>query len=167
MKLSLSHLYCAAQAEARAWVDSGRSRSSVLQILVVDDDDGCRSALVRMLELLGHRAVGAAGGREGLRLWRESRPDVVILDILMPELDGLEVLGRTRGEWSRARVIAMSGDDLLADSVLRCAELLGADATLFKPFDAQTLVNALAPAGPARARTEPRPRTHGYERGNS
>lgn len=148
-------------------MDSGRSRSSVLQILVVDDDDVCRSALVRMLEMLGHRVVGAAGGREGLRLWRESRPEVVILDILMPELDGLEVLGSARREWSCARVIAMSGHKLLADSVLRCAELLGADASLIKPFDAKKLVDAIGLAGSANDGAAQQPCTCGQERGNS
>ena len=64
----------------------------IVEILVVDDEAGCREGLRRLLEAWGYEAETAASGEEALALDKQSRPDVVLLDLEMPELDGVEVL---------------------------------------------------------------------------
>lgn len=102
-------------------------------VLVVDDDALVRRMLVRALEKDGHRVLQAADGVEGLEMLREHEPDVMLLDIVMPRLDGLGVLAEMK-EFSLVAatpVIMISGlDD--QDAVIRCIEL-GADDFLPKP----------------------------------
>ena len=104
-------------------------------ILVVDDDPGIRRSLERVLHSRGHRTLLAVDGGEGLRVWREHGADLVMLDIHMPDTDGIEVLVQLRGSAPGLPVIVMSGGDqtsrldLLAD-----AKLLGAWAVLRKPY---------------------------------
>ena len=105
------------------------------RILIVDDEPFNRDVLAQELELLDHEAVMAIHGRDALdRLGRET-VDLILLDIMMPELDGFAVLQRLKAD-PRLRhipVIMISAlDDI--DSVVRCVEL-GADDHLPKPFD--------------------------------
>ena len=105
------------------------------RILIVDDEPFNRDVLVQELELLDHEGVTAIHGREALdRLFGEP-VDLILLDIMMPEMDGFEALRRLKDD-PRLRhipVIMISAlDDI--DSVVRCVEL-GADDHLPKPFD--------------------------------
>ncbi len=104
-------------------------------ILVVDDDRVSRTLLARTLEALGHRVLEASSGREALDLLQVEEPDIVLLDIVMPEMDGVTVLGRIKGDPARRAVpvIMISAlEDF--DSVVRCIEL-GAEDYLQKPFN--------------------------------
>jgi adenylate cyclase len=104
-------------------------------ILVVDDDRVNRTLLSRSLSASGHSVRTAENGREALEALEQELPDVVLLDIVMPELDGMAVLERIKGD-PRLRelpVIMISALDDLA-SVVRCIEL-GAEDYLPKPFD--------------------------------
>jgi CheY-like chemotaxis protein len=109
--------------------DDGRS------ILVVDDDVEARHSLRRLLERAGHRVTEAGNGQEAVNLWRKHPGDLVILDMFMPEKDGLETIVELRAYSPTVRIIAMSGGgaknrlDILED-----AKLLGADLALQKPF---------------------------------
>jgi adenylate cyclase len=108
-------------------------------ILVVDDDRVNRILLARTLEALGHRVMTASDGREALDLLEVHEPDVVLLDILMPVMDGMTVLERMKRDPALRDmpVIMISAlEDL--DSVVRCIEL-GAEDYLPKPFDAVLL----------------------------
>ncbi len=113
-------------------------------ILVVDDDAGVRRSVERVLQSRGHEVLLAGDGAEGLRTWRERGADLVLLDIHMPDTDGIEVLVQLRGLAPRLPVIVMSGGvqtrnlDLLAD-----AKLLGASAVLRKPFTLDEIMNAI------------------------
>ena len=104
-------------------------------ILVVDDDRLNRTLLARTLEAQGHRVRTAADGREALDMLRVEVPDIVLLDVVMPELDGLEALERIKGDPAlrAVPVIMISGLEDFA-SVVRCIEL-GAEDYLQKPFD--------------------------------
>ena len=113
-------------------------------ILVVDDDAGVRRSVERVLQSRGHQVLLAADGGEGLRTWRERGADLVVLDIHMPNTDGIEVLVQLRGLAPRLPVIVISGGvqtrnlDLLAD-----AKLLGASAVLQKPFTLDEILGAV------------------------
>ena len=105
------------------------------RILVIDDDPDIRQLLKTALELDKHEVVQAENGKEGVRRWRENRPDLVITDILMPEKDGYETLFELLSIEPNVKVIAMTGGgwretlDRLWD-----AQLHGASRTIPKPF---------------------------------
>jgi adenylate cyclase len=128
-------------------------------VLVVDDDVVNRKLLVRMLEQEGHRARTAENGREALELARAEPPDVVLLDIVMPELDGIAVLETLKADpaLQHVPVIMISAVDEL-ESVVRCIEI-GAEDYLPKPFDS-VLLRARINAGLARKRLVELEREH-------
>jgi class 3 adenylate cyclase len=105
------------------------------RILIVDDEPFNRDVLVQELELLDHEAAIAVHGRDALDQLAGATVDLILLDIMMPEMDGFSVLRRLKDD-TRLRhipVIMISAlDDI--DSVVRCIEL-GADDHLPKPFD--------------------------------
>ena len=104
-------------------------------VLVVDDDPINRALLTKRLELDGHRATAVDNGFEALSALRSDPPDVVLLDVVMPGLDGIEVLARMKEDEGLAHipVLMISGVDD-EDSVVRCIET-GADDFLTKPVD--------------------------------
>jgi adenylate cyclase len=104
-------------------------------ILIADDDDDARVLLMRMLGKCGFDVVPAADGRDAVRLMRGRPFDLLLLDIMMPHMDGYQVLEvcRQDPELSRVPVIVISGVDDLA-GVARCVKLGAADF-LLKPFN--------------------------------
>ena len=104
-------------------------------IIVVDDDPGIRSFLERYLSGLGHEVRAVATGRAGLELVDAWSPDVLITDINMPDMDGIELIRAARSR-SAVAMIAISGGGLIPTEVLLGnAHLLGAVATIAKPFE--------------------------------
>lgn len=101
-------------------------------ILVVDDDDKITSLLRRSLAFEGYLVRTAANGKEGLAQMMEKDPDLVILDIMMPELDGWEVCRRIRASGSSVPVLILTAKDEVEDRVKGLD--LGADDYLVKPF---------------------------------
>lgn len=119
------------------------------RILVIDDEEQLRRVVVRMLEAAGHDVREAADGASGLSLWRDVGADLVLTDIHMAGMTGLEVIGELRAVAPTIPVIAMSGSSGSgALDVLRRAELLGGVAVLSKPFSWDTLMAAIAAALP-------------------
>ena len=115
-----------------------------MRILVMDDDDMFRGALCVMLQSAGYEVVDAADGAAGVRLYRERGAKVVLVDIYMPEMDGLEVIGVLRVEVPRPRLVAMSGGGAAGRAdVLTMATALGADQVLRKPFTPRELFDAV------------------------
>jgi two-component system sensor histidine kinase/response regulator len=110
-------------------------------LLVVDDDVTNREVLSRQLARQGHLVLTASSGREALRLVQEHAFDLVLLDIMMPDMDGYEVLGRLKAD-ERLRHIPVVMISALNEvqSVVRCIEA-GAEDYLAKPFD-PTLLKA-------------------------
>jgi adenylate cyclase len=120
-------------------------------ILVVDDDAVNRQLLMTLLEREGHRVAVAENGADALRILRDRPYDVVLLDIVMPEMDGYEVLDAMRAD-DRLRtlpVIVITAVDEL-DSAVKCIEM-GADDYLPKPFD-PVLLSARVRAGLTKKR---------------
>ena len=110
-------------------------------LLIVDDNQENRDVLARRLQKQGHWAVTAAGGQEALEALADQPFDLVLLDIMMPEMDGYEVLSQIKADprTQRLPVIMISALDEL-DSVVRCIEMGAADY-LPKPFN-PTLLRA-------------------------
>jgi adenylate cyclase len=104
-------------------------------LLVVDDNEMNRDLLCRQLERQGHAVTVAANGRQALEIIKTQRFDLVLLDILMPEMNGYEVLQRLKSHksWRDIPVIMISAFEEM-DSVVRCIEM-GAEDYLPKPFD--------------------------------
>ncbi|MDX2186285.1 MAG: response regulator [Opitutaceae bacterium] len=105
------------------------------RILVVDDDAMVRDVLVHTLETLGHDAQMVVDSRETLALVANFKPHAILLDIVMPDRDGFELLGELRIRHPEVPVIAMTGGGRMAASqLLRLATMLGATGILPKPF---------------------------------
>jgi len=100
-------------------------------ILLVDDEDSIQTLLTYPLERDGYRVVQARDGEEALRRFREHEVDLVVLDLMLPKVDGLEVCRRIRSESSVPIVMLTARDDEL-DTVLGLE--LGADDYITKPF---------------------------------
>jgi CheY-like chemotaxis protein len=109
-------------------------------VLVVDDDEAMRKLLRRMLERTGFTVVTAVNGRDGMERFREHPADIVVTDMMMPEVDGAALIRGLRGEWPEVRIIAISGVEY---PHLRNALGYGAKATLRKPVDAIRLVETV------------------------
>jgi DNA-binding response OmpR family regulator len=105
-------------------------------ILVVDDETTLRETLVEALELEGYRAIPAADGREALARFRAERPDLVLLDLMLPELAGVEVCRILRAE-SAVPIIMLTAKDSEVDKVVGLE--LGADDYVTKPFSLREL----------------------------
>ena len=104
-----------------------------VKILVVDDEEHICSTLSRHFEYLGYDVDTACNGREALVKLEDSRTDIIISDIKMPEMDGVELLERVRQEYPMIRVIMMTGYVTLENG-LACLRH-GADTCIFKPIE--------------------------------
>jgi len=114
------------------------------EILVVDDEPLLRSTLRHALEIAGHSVKEAANGIEALAAVGRRPPAVVILDILMPEKEGIETILDIRRKYDGIKIIAMSGGGRVGDTAfLTVAEKLGADRVIAKPFNRDQLLNAV------------------------
>ena len=111
-------------------------------ILVIDDQESIRALLRDALEGDGHEVLEAANGRLGLELYRKRSADLIITDILMPEMNGLELMLELTRSFLNVKVIVMTGD-LAGMGRLDKAKLLGACQTFQKPFDMKELLRAV------------------------
>jgi DNA-binding response OmpR family regulator len=115
-------------------MNNGHPRGSVL---VVDDEPTIAEVVSRYMERAGYVTRVAADGYEALRLAREERPDLVVLDIMLPGIDGLEVMRRLRGE-ERTSIILLTAKGEQTDRIVGLR--LGADDYVVKPFSPAELV---------------------------
>jgi DNA-binding response OmpR family regulator len=113
-------------------------------VLIADDDADILLLVRAVLERSGHEVVGASDGAEALASVRARKPDLVVLDIAMPEVDGLEVLRRLRADptTSELPVVLLSARAQEADVVRGFA--IGASAYLKKPFSPRELSEHVA-----------------------
>jgi CheY-like chemotaxis protein len=105
-------------------------------LLVVDDELGIRAALHILLEDTGYAVVTAGDGKEAMKKLQETKVDLVITDILMPEMDGLELITFLRKQNPGLRCIAVSAGD---PTYLKIGQYMGADRILEKPFSQEKL----------------------------
>jgi two-component system, OmpR family, response regulator MprA len=108
-----------------------------VRVLVVDDDRAVRDALRRVLTLAGYEVQSAEGGAEAIELVVQSVPDAVVLDVGMPDIDGLEVCRRLRLLGNRVPILMLTARVEISDRVAGLDA--GADDYLIKPFDVDEL----------------------------
>ncbi len=114
-------------------------------VLIVDDEDQIRKLLRTTLERAGYEVIEGSTGKDALQQYRTHQVDLVIMDILMPDKDGLESILELRQEFPDAKVIAITGvnDKIGILNFLEVARMLGAKRTLRKPFELDELVKAV------------------------
>lgn len=113
-------------------------------ILVVDDDDRIRRLLAIILQRAGHEVTEARDGKVAARTFRQRPAEVIITDILMPEMEGIETILELRRDYPDVKVIAISGGGRLdPDVYLDLARRCGVLRTFSKPIDRQELLAAI------------------------
>jgi len=119
------------------------------KILIVDDDPVVRTIIRILLERAGHRVVAAGDGRNGLAIFEADAFDLVLLDIFMPGMDGIETMRSVHRRQPHLPIVVISGNPVLSDSgkapdFLTMAVKLGAVRSLQKPFTPAALLDTVA-----------------------
>ena len=118
--------------------------NSMARILVIEDSSEERQALADLLIGSGHRVCCAANGKVGLQLLRERHVEIVITDMLMPEMEGVETILTLRREFPDIKIIAVSGGGVFVrENCLQLARTLGAHRVLTKPFTFGEILEAI------------------------
>jgi CheY-like chemotaxis protein len=113
-------------------------------ILIIDDDESLRDSLRRTLHKEGYTIMEASAGGQGLKQLERLPVDLILLDMFMPDKDGLETIGVLRRTHPGIRIIAMSGGGGNGTvDVLHVAKKMGVRRTLDKPFTREQLLDAL------------------------
>jgi CheY-like chemotaxis protein len=112
-------------------------------VLIIDDDATSREALLEILQDEGYEVLTASGGEEGVEAARRHRPDLLLLDMMMPGIDGVEVIRQIRSEpeLQRVRIIALTGD--VTRARLQNVFDAGADRFVAKPFRIPELLDSV------------------------
>lgn len=114
------------------------------RILIIDDEPAVRMTIRQILEHAGYQVAVAENGTAGLAALRAGAVDLVITDIIMPEMEGLETVMAVRQEFPAIKLIAMSGGGRRGNyDYLSAAAKLGAAKVLQKPFNRLTLLDAV------------------------
>lgn len=129
------------------------------KVLLVDDEEELVKALAERLEIRGIMADVALNGEQGLQRVTYNTPDVMVLDLKMPGIDGIEVLRRVKKSHPQIRVIILTGHGSERDRVV--AERIGAFDYLQKPVDIQVLVEVLNRAWKSRQENDAGPEPPG------
>lgn len=120
------------------------------RVLVIDDETFVREALQRVLKSSSMTVVGAADALAGLEAMRETPADLVIIDVVLPGMDGVAAIKQIRRDYSSARIVAISGggnfgisayrpEAITTNAYLAACTAAGADGTLAKPFETAEL----------------------------
>lgn len=110
------------------------------RILIIDDDMRVRESIRLVLEAQGFNVEGATDGNKGLLLHKSTPFDVAIIDMFMPQKDGIETIRDFTAQFPNLGIIAISGG---GDNFLGMAQRFGAVEALSKPFDAEDLIDAV------------------------
>jgi DNA-binding NtrC family response regulator len=113
----------------------------MIKILIIDDEEIIRISCERALQVSGFATGVAAGGREGIEMLEKEKYDVVLLDLKMPDIDGMEVLHRIKTSWPDVKVIMISGYSTVDTAVNALRQ--GAVNFIQKPFSPDTIISAI------------------------
>jgi DNA-binding response OmpR family regulator len=113
-------------------------------ICVVDDDEFVLAEIVHDLQAMGFETLAVRDSRQAPQLLAEHPVDAVVVDIVMPDKDGVELIAEVRRGWPELRIIAISGDGRIGPKTyLRIARHVGANACLAKPVNPEALAAAI------------------------
>jgi len=123
-------------------------------ILIIDDEEDIRDALQLVLESAGHEVRVANNGKDGIEVQRSAPADLIISDVIMPEIDGITMIKRIRKEFPGIKVIAISGgggiqpvaykpEAITTTAYLAAAKDVGADIVFAKPFERSEIIEAV------------------------
>ncbi len=113
-------------------------------ILIIDDDTKLREALRQFFDDADYRVLEAANGKNALNILKDESPELVITDIFMAEMDGVEVIMNIRENYPKIKIIAMSGgSQIAAPDCLDAASDLGAAYIFHKPFSLEEMMRAV------------------------
>jgi len=113
-------------------------------VLVVDDEAGIRQLASRVLTAAGCASHGASNGREAIAVLEHTPIDLAVIDMIMPEKEGVETIIEAKARWPNLKVIAISGGGRLApDDFLQLARMVGADATMKKPLNFKEMLSRI------------------------
>lgn len=123
-------------------------------ILVIDDEVDVRDAIGRVLERAGYRVRTAESALEGITAMEALEPDVVVTDIIMPKINGVEAISMIRQKFPQVRIVAISGggnfgitayqpNAITTSAYLAAAQKAGANLILTKPFESWDLLEAI------------------------
>jgi len=118
-----------------------RADGSQIRVLVVDDEPTLTDLLSMALRYEGWEVKTAADGRQAISLAREFKPDAIVLDIMLPDIDGLQVLSRVRADGADTAVLFLTAKDSLDDRITGLTA--GGDDYVTKPFSLEELVARL------------------------
>lgn len=113
------------------------------KILIVDDEDHIVEMLKLRLETLGYEVVTACDGEAGLKLSRESKPDLIILDLMLPKIDGYKVCRMLKFDEKYKHIPIIMFTARAQDSDVKMGKEVGADAYITKPFDSKILLEKI------------------------
>lgn len=121
-----------------------RNRKLMKRILFIDDNQPFRISFSRILEKAGYQVEQAEDGRVGLLKFKETPPDLVICDLIMPDVEGLETMRSVHEINKGMKILAISGGGRVnAVDYLKVAQMMGAEVTLAKPFTGEELIKAI------------------------
>lgn len=121
--------------------------------MVVDDKEDLRQICLERLSVAGYRVALAANGREASKLLARERFDLVLTDLFMPDMDGIELVRELRKGHGGPPVVVMSGGAIMAThDFLKMARYLGAASVIEKPFSNEQLLQSIALALPELVR---------------
>jgi DNA-binding response OmpR family regulator len=113
-------------------------------ILIIEDDQRLRLALKENLTYRGYDVSDACNGLEGISKFISNRPDIIVMDIIMPEKEGIETIRELKRDYPSVKIIAISGGGTLGpEHYLKVALAMGADMTIKKPFRTDFLVGSI------------------------
>ncbi len=122
-------------------------KNQSIKVLVVDDEEQIRGLFCTVLRSAGYVVRAATDGLTAIRHMEDTRFDIVVTDVCMPRMDGLELLAEVRDRWPESRVVVHSS--MLTERVSRLARLEGAYACLPKSHDIAQLLKIVASASSA------------------
>jgi len=113
-------------------------------VLVVDDEPGMREMVKQLLLNEGYHVLEASNGKHAMEFLKNESPELVITDIIMEEMDGVEIILEIRENYPDIKIIAMSGGSKISsEDYLDSASDLGADRIFNKPFALSDMLNAI------------------------
>jgi CheY-like chemotaxis protein len=115
------------------------------KILVIEDNAIVRNTMMRILQSAGYTVVTANDGLEGVALFRQEMPDLVISDIIMPQQEGIGTIRQILAEFPGTKIIAISGGGRIGNTdFLQIARKMGAIDAMPKPFDPDDLLDRIS-----------------------